>query len=204
VSLDQLTKAWLTEIGEIPGIHSLIIQGPGFGPAGVPIEVRIQGENLTRLKEAALEMAAELSGYSGVYNVIDGLRPGKPQIRFRMVEGAHGLGLTADEVANQLRAAMLGEIAATQRSARGKSRSLSARQKKIGKVATIIKKHQEEGLSAAVAAGQASRDRLRAILIATTTPSLACCRSCWKPAPRLPRSNRWSFRWYLACSYRQC
>ncbi len=115
VSLDELTKAWLTEIGEIPGIHSLIIQEPGFGPAGVPIEVRIQGENLTRLKEAALEMAAELRGYSGVYNVIDGQRPGKPQIRFRMVEGAHGLGLTADEVANQLRAAMLGEIAATQR-----------------------------------------------------------------------------------------
>jgi multidrug efflux pump subunit AcrB len=115
VSLDELTKAWLTEIGEIPGIHSLIIQEPGFGPAGVPIEVRITGENLTLLKEAALEMATELRGYGGVYNVIDDLRPGKPQILFRMAEGAHGLGLTADEVANQLRAAILGEIADTQR-----------------------------------------------------------------------------------------
>jgi multidrug efflux pump subunit AcrB len=33
----------------------------------------------------------------------------------------------------------------------------------------FIKKHREEGLSATVAAGQASRDRLRAIFIATTT-----------------------------------
>jgi multidrug efflux pump subunit AcrB len=115
ISLDDLTTAWRTEIGEIPGIHSLIIQEPGFGPAGVPIEVRLQGESLALLKEASLAMAAQLGGYNGVNNVIDDLRPGKPQLRFAMAEGAHGLGLTADEVASQLRAAMLGEIADSQR-----------------------------------------------------------------------------------------
>jgi multidrug efflux pump subunit AcrB len=115
VTLDELTEAWREEIGEIPGIHSLIIQEPGFGPAGTPIEVRLRGESLESLKEAALELADRLTGYAGVFNVIDDLRPGKLQRRLSLSEGAHGLGLTAEEAAAQLRAAMLGEIAETQR-----------------------------------------------------------------------------------------
>lgn len=115
VTLDELTAAWRDEIGEISGIQNLIIQEPGFGPAGTPIEVRLQGNDLAVLKQGALELTEHLAGYSGVYNVIDDLRPGKPQRRFSLAEGAHGLGLTADEVAAQLRAAILGEIADTQR-----------------------------------------------------------------------------------------
>ncbi|MFO7785534.1 MAG: efflux RND transporter permease subunit [Thermodesulfobacteriota bacterium] len=115
VTLDELTVAWREEIGEITGIHSLIIQEPGFGPAGVPVEVRLKGEDLGALKKAALDLSAHLTGYTGVYNVLDDLRPGKPQRTFSLAEGAHGLGLTAEEVAAQLRAALLGEIADTQR-----------------------------------------------------------------------------------------
>jgi len=49
---------------------------------------------------------------------VAGLRvepPGKPQRRPVLAEGAHGLGLSASEVASQVRAAVLGEIADTQR-----------------------------------------------------------------------------------------
>ncbi len=115
VTLDDLTSAWREQIGDIPGILSLIIQEPGFGPAGIPIEIRLQGEDLDALKQAAVDMATYVAGYTGVYNVIDDLRPGKPQRRFSLAEGARGLGVTAEEVAAQLRAAMLGQIAATQR-----------------------------------------------------------------------------------------
>ncbi|MGC3872523.1 efflux RND transporter permease subunit [Halomonas sp. GXIMD04776] len=115
LSLDELTMAWRREIGDIPGLQSLIIQEPGFGPAGIPIEVRLQGEDLEVLKDAALEFAGHLEDYTGVYNVIDDLRPGKPERRFSLAEGAHGLGLSAQEVAAQLRAAMLGEISDTLR-----------------------------------------------------------------------------------------
>jgi multidrug efflux pump subunit AcrB len=115
VTLDDLTEAWREQIGDIPGILSLIIQEPGFGPAGIPIEIRLQGDDLDALKQAAVDMAAHVAGYTGVYNVIDDLRPGKPQRRFSLAEGARGLGVSAEEVASQLRAAMLGQIAATQR-----------------------------------------------------------------------------------------
>ncbi|MFW3615197.1 efflux RND transporter permease subunit [Billgrantia antri] len=115
VTLDELTAAWREAIGEIEGLQRLIIQEPGFGPAGVPVEVRLTGESLEAMKAAALELGEHLKGYAAVYNVIDDLRLGKPQLAFSMAEGAHGMGLSADEVAGQLRAALLGEIADTQR-----------------------------------------------------------------------------------------
>ncbi|WP_029134586.1 efflux RND transporter permease subunit [Sedimenticola selenatireducens] len=115
VTLDDLTRMWRQEIGEIAGIHSLIIQEPGFGPSGIPVEIRLQGEELQALKSAAVEAAEYLAGYTAAYNVIDDLRPGKPQRTFSLAAGAHGLGLTAEAVASQLRAAWLGEIADTQR-----------------------------------------------------------------------------------------
>ncbi|MBL37740.1 MAG: acriflavin resistance protein [Xanthomonadales bacterium] len=115
LTLDELTERWRDEIGEIAGIHSLIIQEPGFGPAGIPVEVRLQGENLDALKAAALDAASQLGGYAAAYNVLDDLRPGRPQRTFSLASGALGAGVSAEEVAGQLRAAWLGEIADTQR-----------------------------------------------------------------------------------------
>jgi len=115
LTLDELTVAWRKQIGDIPGLSSLIIQEPGFGPAGIPIEVRLQGMNLKELKAASLEVSDHLTGYEAVYNIIDDLRPGKPQRTFTLTDGALASGLTAEMVASQLRAAFLGEIADTQR-----------------------------------------------------------------------------------------
>ncbi|MGM0693410.1 MAG: efflux RND transporter permease subunit [Pseudomonadota bacterium] len=115
MTLDALTTEWREAIGDIPGVQRLIIQEPGFGPAGVPVEVRLAGEDLDAMKAAALELATRLEGYSAVYNVMDDQRLGKPQRAYSLASGAHGLGLTAEEVASQLRASLLGEIADTQR-----------------------------------------------------------------------------------------
>jgi len=115
ITLDELTEAWRREIGAVAGIHTLTIQEPGFGPAGVPVEVRLRGGDLDALKAAAIDLAGHLSSYRATYNVMDDLRPGKPQHTFSLAPGAHGLGLSAEEVASQLRAAMLGQIADTLR-----------------------------------------------------------------------------------------
>ncbi|WP_372881407.1 efflux RND transporter permease subunit [Psychromonas sp.] len=115
MTLDELSVLWLQEIGEIPGLTSLLIQEPGFGPSGIPIEIRLQGGELAELKQGAEELSAYLQGYQAVYNVLDDLRPGKPQRIFEIADGALSLGLTAEDVATQLRAAFLGDIADTQR-----------------------------------------------------------------------------------------
>lgn len=115
ITLNELTTAWQKEIGQIDGLEQLIIQEPGFGPAGVPVEVRLQGDDLQALKAASQDTITYLEGYAAVYNITSDLRLGKPQRSFSLTEGARSLGLTAEEVASQLRAAFLGDIIDTQR-----------------------------------------------------------------------------------------
>ena len=60
------------------------------------------------MKAASTEMLGWLRGYRGVFDLYDDLRLGKPELRVRLREGALVLGLTASEVARQLRAAFHG------------------------------------------------------------------------------------------------
>lgn len=115
ITLNELTERWYSNIGNIPGLLSLIIKEPGFGPAGIPIEIRLQGDDLNELKLGAEELSNHLKTYEAIYNVSDNLRPGKPQRRFEVLEGAYSFGLTTDSIASQLRSAFLGDIADTQR-----------------------------------------------------------------------------------------
>ncbi|WP_404366203.1 efflux RND transporter permease subunit [Marinobacter sp.] len=113
LGLTTLTDRWYREIGEIPGLIALNIQEPGFGPAGIPIEVRLQGPDLEDLKAASRYLASEVASYNGTFNVLDDLRPGKPQRILELKDSALSLGLNAAEVANQIRTGLLGEIVDT-------------------------------------------------------------------------------------------
>ncbi|AOY90074.1 acriflavin resistance protein [Marinobacter salinus] len=113
VDIATLTDRWYQEIGEIPGLIALNIQEPGFGPAGIPIEVRLQGTDLDELKAAAGFLSAEVASYNGTFNVLDDLRPGKPQRILTLNDSALSLGLNAAEVASQIRSGLLGDIVDT-------------------------------------------------------------------------------------------
>jgi len=111
LTLDELYARWRAEIGAIPGAISLTMQEPSLGPQGRAFEIRLLGEDLDELKSAALALQDDLASYSGPRDVMDDLRPGKPERHVRLAEGATSLGLDAESVASQLRAAFLGETA---------------------------------------------------------------------------------------------
>ncbi|RFF29643.1 efflux RND transporter permease subunit [Wenzhouxiangella sediminis] len=113
VDLTTLTHRWYEEVGEIPGLIALNIQEPGFGPAGIPIETRLQGSDLDELKAASRYLGEAISEYDGTFNVLDDLRPGKPQRILALQESALSLGLNAAEVASQIRSGLLGDIVDT-------------------------------------------------------------------------------------------
>lgn len=113
VDLATLTDRWYQEIGDIPGLIALNIQEPGFGPAGIPIEIRLQGSDLAQLKEAARFLGNAVANYTGTFNVLDDLRPGKPQRTLKLKDSALALGLTASDVASQIRTGLLGDIVDT-------------------------------------------------------------------------------------------
>lgn len=113
VDLASLSEGWYAKIGDIPGLIALNIQEPGFGPAGTPIEVRLQGRSLTELSAAAHYLSKEIARYQGAFNVLDDLRPGKPQRTLKLKESALTLGLTTASVAAQIRTGLLGDIVDT-------------------------------------------------------------------------------------------
>ena len=108
--IDDILNAWRKEVGVITGISSLKFTEPSIGPAGLPIDVRLQGENLTTLKQAAIFLQNWLNKFDGVQDLTDDLRPGKPEIQIQLRPGATSLGIEGQNVAQQLRAAFQGNI----------------------------------------------------------------------------------------------
>jgi HAE1 family hydrophobic/amphiphilic exporter-1 len=108
VRLDDILKAWKTQVGALPDVVSLNFIEPTLGPQGRAIEIRLQGDSLDTLKSASLELQQWLQQYQGILFLSDDLRPGKPEIRYRLREGALMLGVSGDQIAQQLRTAFYG------------------------------------------------------------------------------------------------
>jgi multidrug efflux pump subunit AcrB len=107
-NLKDMVRRWREEIGEIPDILTLNISEPFRGPAGIPIELRLAGPDLTELKAASLQLQQWLRRYEGAFDIKDNLRPGKPELQMKLRDGALALGLDATTIASQLRAAFYG------------------------------------------------------------------------------------------------
>ncbi|MFO7838007.1 MAG: efflux RND transporter permease subunit [Desulfosalsimonadaceae bacterium] len=107
-TIDDYLAEWRRRIGDLPDVISLTLGEPGFGPGGRPIEVRLRGNDLSEMKKAVTDLKDWFGRFKGVVNLADDLRPGKPELRLRMKEGSHGMGIDAAGVSSQLRAAFQG------------------------------------------------------------------------------------------------
>ncbi len=107
-SLRKLMRLWREGTPVIPDVVSLQFKEPAFGPGGQAISIRMQGNDLEHLSKASWELQTWLNGYPGVSNVMDDLRPGKPQFKVKLLPGALGSGLDAQQLSSQLRAAYQG------------------------------------------------------------------------------------------------
>ncbi|MEZ4649926.1 MAG: efflux RND transporter permease subunit [Candidatus Eisenbacteria bacterium] len=88
-------------------------QGP---PIGLPVSLRLYGDDLERLSLHADQIAAELRRIPGAINVHNGLRPGAPRLDLEVdpVKTRH-LGLNGLAVAREVRLALAGARAAEMR-----------------------------------------------------------------------------------------
>ena len=109
--IDDILSMWRKEVGDIPDVINISFDEPLIPIAGLPIEIRIKGDDLSLLKKASIEMYNWISLFKGVYNLTDDLRPGKPEIQIKMKQGAFSLGLNAQIIAAQLRSAFYGKTA---------------------------------------------------------------------------------------------
>jgi multidrug efflux pump subunit AcrB len=106
--LDDMLNRWRGLVDMPPDVIGLRFTDQERGVAGKAIDIRLHGQQLERLKAASLELQGWLTGFAGVLDVSDDLRPGKPEIRMSLREGAGALGITATDVASEVRAALQG------------------------------------------------------------------------------------------------
>ena len=107
-TIAELTDLWRRNSGELPDVISVQYREPGIGPAGRAIEIRLSGPDLAMLSKASWELQNWLRGYAGVSNLLDDLRPGKPQYRIQLKPGALAAGVNSQLISSQLRAAYQG------------------------------------------------------------------------------------------------
>jgi len=107
-SLNDLRRLWMESTGPIVDALSVQFKEPQLGPAGQAISIRLQHDDLQQLSSAAWELQTWLEGYPGVSNLMNDLRLGKPQFSVSLLPGALASGLSAEQLAQQLRAAYHG------------------------------------------------------------------------------------------------
>lgn len=111
VTIDTFLNAWRDQVKFLPDVIAISFKEPGVGPAGLAIDIRLQGQELSSLKSASIELQNWLLTYDGVLDLYDDLRLGSREIRYKLNQSALGLGLDATTIATQLRSAYYGASA---------------------------------------------------------------------------------------------
>ena len=106
-SITELIRQWKQNIGPLPNVLSIQYQEPMLGPSGRAIHIRLSGADMNALSQASWDLQNWLRGYDGVSNLLDDLRPGKPQYRIRLKPGVLAAGIDSRSIASQLRSAYL-------------------------------------------------------------------------------------------------
>ncbi|MBE9562892.1 MAG: efflux RND transporter permease subunit, partial [Proteobacteria bacterium] len=105
IRITELVQHWKQNTRELPNVVSIQYKEPRVGPAGRAIHIRLSGESLQQLSKASWEVQNWLRGYAGVNNLLDDLRPGKPQYSIKLKPGALAAGIDSRSIALQLRSA---------------------------------------------------------------------------------------------------
>ncbi|PHP68040.1 acriflavin resistance protein [Zhengella mangrovi] len=101
---------WKQLTGPMPDMAALRFTDRERGVGGKPIDIRLQGPDLQDLEQTAQELRQFFRGFAGVRDVTADLRPGKREYVITLLPAAAtALGVTAQGVATQLRAAFHGD-----------------------------------------------------------------------------------------------
>ena len=107
VSTYYLIKLWKKYIGVLPGVKSLVFQGELFS-MGKAVSISFSSENFDHLLRCVELLKKELKKYPGVYNIEDDFVPGKQEFSFKLKKSAYSLGLSLEDIGEQLRGAFYG------------------------------------------------------------------------------------------------
>jgi len=107
ISSAIIRDRWREKVGTIPDALELTFVSDVFS-AGDAINFRLEGRNEDNLKIASTQLREELARYPGVFDITDSFRAGKQEVQIELLERGKTLGLTLNDIANQVRQAFYG------------------------------------------------------------------------------------------------
>jgi multidrug efflux pump subunit AcrB len=115
----EFVRQWRQRTGELPGLEWLVFQSDSGGPgSGAALTVELTHPRLEVLERAGADLALRLADFTIVRDIDDGFAPGKQQLDFTVRPEGRALGLTAREVARQVRNSFYGAEALRQQRGR--------------------------------------------------------------------------------------
>ncbi|MBN1850581.1 MAG: efflux RND transporter permease subunit [Deltaproteobacteria bacterium] len=109
IEVDKFVELWRKNAGEIPGLESLLYKSDAGGPGSMSaLTLELSHPDIDVLIAAGEDLAAALANYPMVSDIDDGFQPGKQQRNFAIRPEGRALGLSAQDVANQVRNAFYG------------------------------------------------------------------------------------------------
>jgi multidrug efflux pump subunit AcrB len=109
LGVDAFTQRWRQLTGEFTGIESLLFESDAGGPgAGRGLNVELNHWDVHVLEQASRELAEIIRAYPQAKDVDDGFTEGKRQLDFAVLPEGKSLGLTAEDIARQVRHAFYG------------------------------------------------------------------------------------------------
>ena len=119
ISTEQFSQRWREATGDIVGAESLLFESDVGGPgAGSAITLELNHPDSNILEKVSHQLADTLRAYPIVKDVDDGFSQGKQQLDFTVLPEGKSLGLTAEDVARQVRNAFYGAEALRQQRGR--------------------------------------------------------------------------------------
>ncbi|MEP3654226.1 MAG: efflux RND transporter permease subunit [Litorimonas sp.] len=95
-------------IGEVPDAENINVNYQD-GNDGPPIQYVLNAKEFVDLEAAADDLMAQLRSYEGVFNVVNDMESASEEVQFDLKPGAEALGVTAADVARQVRQGFFGE-----------------------------------------------------------------------------------------------
>jgi multidrug efflux pump subunit AcrB len=103
-----ILAAWEKHTGVIDDAVSVTFNRAHRGPANKPLEMKLISDDLDQLHNTVEELSAKFAEFEGVSGIEHDLLPGRREVRVRLKPLARTVGLTADDLARQLRAGFYG------------------------------------------------------------------------------------------------
>ena len=107
-SIPDILASWRELSGEHPDVIALQFTDKERGVAGKAIDIRLHSTQTAILEKGSRELQQWLRSFKGVLDISDDFRPGKPEYKISLREGAATLGVNAQSISRELRSAMHG------------------------------------------------------------------------------------------------